>query len=210
MKSADETLRTSWTLVARLRNPNDQDSWQEFYEFYRRLIVGVAKKAGLTDEEAEDVMQETMRAFSCHVHDGKFATDAAHGSLRAWLLQTARWRIQDQLDKRLPVGSANEAPTVGTSATPTIERVPDAHPVNLEGLCDAEWKERLLQEALKAVQYKVKAEHYQIFHLSALEQRPIEEVARIVGANRAQVYLIKHRVGSALKKILKGLEKEMA
>jgi len=209
MKPDEETLRTSWTLVARLKNADDNESWQEFYEVYRRLIVGVALKAGLQEEEARDVMQETMRSFSEHIQDGKFVTDAAHGSLRAWLLNMARWRIQDQLRKRLPVAASSHASPDATATTPTVERVPDAQEVDWAGLCDAEWEARLREQALKALQLEVKAEHYQVFHLLVVEQKPLAEVARMVGRNRAQIYLVKHRVANALKKIVRRLEKKL-
>jgi hypothetical protein len=35
----------------------------------------------------------------------------------------------------------------------------------LEALCGAEWKQRLMQQALRELQLEVKAEHYQVFHL---------------------------------------------
>jgi hypothetical protein len=40
-------------LVARLKDPEDGDSWRRFYQLYRGVIVGVARKAGLREDEAE-------------------------------------------------------------------------------------------------------------------------------------------------------------
>ncbi len=207
MKPDDETLRTSWTLVARLKNENDQESWRELYEIYRNLIVGVAVKAGLHEDEAEDALQATMASLSQHIQ--RFKADPAHGSFRAWLLKTARWRIQDQLRKRLPVDGGRESAQEGTARTATVERVPDGREVDLEHLCDAEWEARLTERALKELPLEVKAEQYQIFHLLVVEQKSIPEVAKMVGRNRAQIYLIKHRVANALKKIVRRLEKEL-
>jgi RNA polymerase sigma-70 factor (ECF subfamily) len=207
MDAEDETLRTSWSLVARLKNLGDHDSWAEFDELYRPLILGVAVKAGLRKDEAQDVVQETMASMAKHIQD--FVAEAGRGSFRAWLLNMARWRIKDQLRKRLPTQSPSDAATSGTARTPTVERVPDAHEVDLEALCDEEWKERLREKALQELQIEVKPEHYQIFHLLTQERKPIEAVARMVGRNRAQIYLIKHRVGSALKKVVRRLEKRL-
>ena len=55
----------------------------------------------------------------------------------------------------------------------------------------------------------MKAEHYQIFHLVELEQKPVAEVAAALGRNRAQVYVVKHRVSVALKRILRRLQKQI-
>jgi RNA polymerase sigma factor (sigma-70 family) len=207
MKPDDQTLRTSWTLVARIKDPNDQTSWEAFDDLYRPLILGVAVKAGLRPDEAEDVVQETMASMCKHMQE--FVPEAGRGSFRAWLLQMARWRIQDQFRKRLPGAACGALPTGSTTTTPTVERLPNPREVDLEALCDEAWKARLRETALKELQLEVKAEHYQVFHLVALEQKPIEDVARMVGRSRAHIYLIKHRVSNALKRIVKRLEKRM-
>ena len=43
---------TRKSLISRLRNWEDRDSWQEFFDRYWRLIYSVAIKAGLTPTEA--------------------------------------------------------------------------------------------------------------------------------------------------------------
>lgn len=210
MKPEDESLRTSWTLVARMKNLDDEKSWDQFHELYRKLVIGVAKKAGLRDDEAEDVLQETMRSVCKNI--GEFKADPAFGSFRAWLLNLVRWRIKDQLKRRLPVSDpsvSSQASPEGTATTPTVERVPNVQEVDLEGLGDAEWERLVMQRAIEELQLQVKAEHYQIFHLLHVERKPIVDVARMVGRNRAQIYLMKHRVTNALKRILKRLDKEL-
>ncbi len=207
MKPDEETLRTSWTLVARLKNADDDESWQRFYDIYRGVIHGVAMKAGLREDEADDVVQETLRSVIKGIRD--FEADPAHGKFRAWLLNNARWRISDQFRKRPPAAVGNHALPDATATTPAAERVPDPRAVDLEGLCDAEWEARLREQALKELQLEVKAGQYQIFHLLVVEQKSIEEVAAMVGRSRAQIYLIKHRVAAALKRIVKRLQKEL-
>jgi RNA polymerase sigma factor (sigma-70 family) len=208
MKGEEErTLYTSWTLVARLKNVGDHEAWREFYDLYSRLVVGIALKAGLRQDEAEEALQETMSSVSDHIQD--FEADPARGSFRAWLLQMARWRIRDQIRKRLPIAAGRGETSAATATTPTVERVPDGQEVGLEGLCDAEWIERLKEQAFKQLQFEVKAEHYQVFHLLLIEQKSPVEVARMLGRNTAQIYLIRHRVGRTLKKIVRRLEQKL-
>jgi RNA polymerase sigma factor (sigma-70 family) len=202
-----ETLCTNWTLIARLKHADDQDAWRDLYNLYRRLILGVAQKSGLRPEEAGEVLQETMAAVSSHI--AEFEANPGRGSFRAWLLQMVRWRITDQFRKRLPAASSSIGHrSDDTRATPTVERVPDQE-VDLERLCDAEWKHHLLERALKSLQLKVKAEHYQVYHLLTVGEKSSAEVARMLGRNQAQVYLTKHRVGRVLKKIVRQLEEKL-
>src|SRR5690349_17263653 len=94
------SMITRATLLARLENLQDQASWQEFFDIYWRLIYGVAHQAGLTDVEAEDVVQETMISVAKHMPTFKY--DPTIGSFKGWLLKLTRWRILDQLRKRAP------------------------------------------------------------------------------------------------------------
>jgi DNA-directed RNA polymerase specialized sigma24 family protein len=60
MDPPDELIPTRWTLLSRLKDAADADSWQEFFDTYWRLIYGVARKAGLTEVEAQEVVQEVV------------------------------------------------------------------------------------------------------------------------------------------------------
>ena len=55
---------TRKSLIARLENWEDQRTWDEFYRTYWRLIYSVALKAGLREDEAWDVVQETILSMA--------------------------------------------------------------------------------------------------------------------------------------------------
>jgi len=62
------------------------------------LIYSVAIKSGLTETEAEEVVQETVICVAKSIQ--KFKRDRARGSFKGWLRNLTRWRIADQLRKR--------------------------------------------------------------------------------------------------------------
>src|SRR5437867_12715664 len=94
----DNYLPTRHSLLLRLKNWEDQGSWQDFFNTYWKFIYGVALKGGLTDAEAQDVVQETVVTVAKKI--GDFRVDAKRGSFKAWLVHTTRWRIADQFRKR--------------------------------------------------------------------------------------------------------------
>ena len=96
------TLATRASLLGRLKDFDNQPSWQEFFNTYWRLIHSTACKAGLTPEEAEDAVQDTFLAVSKNI--GTFHYDPARCSFKSWLLLVTRQRIIWQLRKRLSVG----------------------------------------------------------------------------------------------------------
>ena len=105
----DDNNPTRRSLVSRLRRWDDQASWDEFFNMYWRLIYSVAIKAGLTDQEAEDVVQETVIGVAKKM--GEFRYDPTVCSFRGWLLHVTRLRIQDQFRKRLPTFSHRKRAT---------------------------------------------------------------------------------------------------
>lgn len=207
MKTApeDELIPTRRSLLTRLRDWEDRDGWKEFFDTYWRLIYGVALKSGLTETEAEEVVQETVVAVAKQMPT--FRYDAA-GSFKAWLLQITRRRIVDQFRKRPPWQPAGGPPTdAGSSRTATAERVPGEE-LNLEPLWDAEWRQNLMEAALTRVKARITPRQYQIFDLYVLKEWPVREVTRTLNVNAAQVYLARHRVSRLLREELLRLEKQ--
>ena len=192
---------TRRSLVERLRNWEDKQHWQEFFETYWRLIYGVARQSGLTDAESQDVVQETVITVAKNIT--KYEREA--GSFKGWLLHITRWRIADQFRKRAPATA--QSPTRATSReTATIERVPDGF--DLRTTWDAEWQQHVFQAALQRVKRRVDAKHYQIFDCLIVKQWSASKVAESLSVSLAQVYIVKHRLSAQLKKEVAILEKQ--
>jgi len=201
--SANHFERTRQTLLARMKDFEDQAAWQEFFNSYWRLIYSAARKSGLTDDEAQDAVQETILELLKRFP--RFDYQPAKGSFKSWLMVITRQRIARQLGKRLPAGHPPPA-DADTRRTATMDRVADSGAPPLEAVWDAEWQEHLMGAALAQVKSKVKPRQYQIFDLVVVQQWPVDEVARTLGLNRAQVYLAKHRVGALVKQAVNRLE----
>ncbi len=193
---------TRRSLVDRLRNWRDQKTWQDFFRTYAKLIYSVARKAGLTEQEAQDVVQET--AITVAKRAGGLNYDPAIGSFKAWLLKTTRWRIADQLRKRAPAQRASLP--ADSRRTATIARVPDPAGCALESAWNTEWQQNLINVALARVKQQADAKQYQIFDCYVLKQWPPHKVATELRVNIAQVYLAKHRISALLKKEIQRLE----
>src|SRR5579863_9045498 len=95
---SDDFIPTRYSLLSRLRNWDDQESWQDFFNTYWRLIYSFALKSGLTAAEAEDVVQETIISVAKNVE--KFKRDRSLGSFKGWLRNLTRWRVADHLRRR--------------------------------------------------------------------------------------------------------------
>lgn len=206
-ESADEFIPTRQSLLSRLKDWEDADGWKEFFDTYWRLIYSVALKAGLTESEAEEVVQETVVSVAKQMPG--FQYDQA-GSFKAWLLRITRRRIADQFRKRPPWDAASGAsPAEGTSRTSTAERIAAPEP-DLAPVWDEEWQKNLVDAAMRRAKARVTPRQYQMFDLYAVKEWPAGEVARTLNVSAAQVYLAKHRVSRLVREELRRMEKAIS
>jgi RNA polymerase sigma-70 factor (ECF subfamily) len=206
MADRNELIPTRNSLLSRLKDWEDKESWQDFFDTYWKLVYGVAIKAGLTDQEAQEVVQETVITVARRIPEFKY--DPATCSFKTWLLNLTRWRITDQLRKRRPEEARKRRRPDQTARTATVERVPDPAGIDLDAIWDEEWQQYLINRATENVKRRVSPEQYQIFDLCLFKQWPVKKVARELGVSMGQVYLAKHRVSVLIKKEIKKLRKK--
>ena len=210
--SKDDSCPTRPSLLSKLKDPADQRSWQEFNDLYGKLILGFALKAGLTEDEAKEVVQETMIAAAENLP--KFHYDPKVCSFKTWLLNLSRWRVTDQLRKRKSPSAPREIRKTrreedNRTRTATIERLADPAGSPLEAIWDKEWRTTLLNAAVGRVKPRVDPKHWQIFDLYALKEWSVADVVKALGVSAGRVYLVRHRVASVIAKEIKRLEKEL-
>src|SRR5205814_9545440 len=179
MKSAG-LAATRRSLVDRLANWDDQKRWQEFFDTYWKLIYSTARKSGLTDAEAQEVVQETVITVAKTIDKLKY--DATIGSFKGWLLQITRWRIADQFRKREP-GNTRRVRATDDRQTATIERVPDPNIIDLEALWEKEWQENLFAAAIARVKKKDDPKQFQNFDCYVRKQWPATKVSQHLRVN---------------------------
>ncbi len=200
--------KTRKSLIEKLDNWEDQKVWDEFYQTYWRLVFSVATKAGLTREEAFDVVQETILAIARQVKKGQY--DPRAGSFKAWLLQMTRWRILDvfRARKRQP-SLADQGNESSDNADLAMERLTHEKDNILEKVWDKEWRDNISSAALERVRSRVSPRQYQIFDCYVMKGWGVKKTSEVLGINAAQVYLAKHRVGALVKKEVQILESTM-
>jgi RNA polymerase sigma factor (sigma-70 family) len=201
MDAVADSLATRASLLGRLRDLSDDAGWRMFFETYWRLIYNVARKRGLADDAAQDVVQETVIAVARRMPE--FRYDPAKGSFKAWLLLITRRKIMDHFRRfyrSLPAADSRARERIAT---------PEAD-VAIEAAWEAEWREHIVEAALARVRTQVQPKHFQVFDYCVRQNRKAGEVARMLGLNPAQVYLAKHRTTAAVRRAVAQIEAELA
>ncbi len=190
-------LRTSTTtcLLEGLFDTENHTVWREFDYRYRPIAYGFAKRLGLNDADAEEVVQDTLTRFLEEYRQGKYDRD--RGRLRSWIVAILKFRVA-----RFRREQANRRHWAGESA---IDQLPDR---DLEALWDKERQAVILRQALDELRERSRTSEKTIaaFEAYVLQQRSPEEVATEMGMTVADVYMAKNRVAERLRAIVQRLE----
>ncbi len=79
----DDTFKS---LLVRIRDVDDEESWGTFVEIYEPFIEGYLRRRGISGELALDVRQEVMMVVSQRIAD--FEHNGRTGAFRNWLRTT--------------------------------------------------------------------------------------------------------------------------
>ncbi len=192
----DTDLQTRRSLLSRLRNLDDRESWREFFDLYWRMLYRVARRTGLSESDAQDVVQETVVAVARKMPE--FRYDRAKGTFKSWLFLIVRRRVADHLRKvyRQPLRAelAFDPVAEDDGAAVAVEESGE-----LGTAWDQEWEQSVLEAAISSVRARVNPKHFQVFDYCVRQGWPAPKVAATLSLNVAQVYLIRHRISKAVK-----------
>lgn len=214
ISNPDELAPTRLSLLERLRDLDDKGSWQEFFDTYWKLIYSAAVKGGLSNAEAEDVVQETIIGIARNMERFRYQPEVC--SFKGWLMHLTRCRIVDH-SRNSPAGRFAFVPLptepqtdAGNQEQPSLENqqtaLSFASETAFEDLWDEEWKKNLTDAAMERVKRKVAPEHYQIFYLHVVKGMPARHISELFGASMTKIYVVRHRVARLVKREVRALE----
>jgi RNA polymerase sigma factor (sigma-70 family) len=200
------SLQTRRSLLSRLRDLEDRESWQTFFELYWRLLYNVAKRAGLEDVDAQDVVQDTVMAVAREIP--QFRYEPERGSFKQWLFRILRRRVADHFRKlyRQPARSGVTPEMLEERGDADAIVMRDG--VSLSDAWEEEWERSVLDAAIAEVRAQANPKHFQVFDYCVLKEWPVAKVAATLDMNAAQVYLARHRVSHAVKRAARRIEGE--
>ena len=148
MSTVTETdLKTRRSLLSRLRDLDDRNSWRTFFDLYWRMLYNVARRAGLTEADAQDVVQETVVAVARQMPE--FQYDRAKGTFKQWLFRIVRRRVADHLRRvyrQPPKGELAFDPLAEDEESATV--APDQRTGEFGAAWDQEWEQAILDAAV--------------------------------------------------------------
>jgi RNA polymerase sigma factor (sigma-70 family) len=189
--SVDESPLTRASLLLQIRDGSNHSAWQEFVKLYGPVVYGYARKRGLQDADAADLMQDVLRSVSTAI--GRLEYDRNQGTFRGWLFTITRNKVFNFLSARRlrPQGSGDT----------TTHRMLESEPAASEGddAWELEYQRRVAALAMERIKAEFQEKTWRAFWLTAVEGVAAGEAARQIGLSTGALYVAKSRVLARLK-----------
>jgi RNA polymerase sigma factor (sigma-70 family) len=193
---------TRITLLNRLKDGSDHQAWSEFVRLYGPVVYGFARKRGLQDADAADMMQEVLRSVARNAE--KMEYDPKRGTFRGWLYTVTRNKIYNFLSSQ-----KNKARAVGDSAAhERLESLPDKTENESDADWELEYQRRLSAKAMERVKHEFQGNTWLAFWGTAVDGRPANEVGIELKMSPGAVYVAKSRVLARLRDEVQRLQAE--
>jgi RNA polymerase sigma-70 factor, ECF subfamily len=180
---------THITLLNRLSAGDDRSAWHDFVERYGDLIRGFARRAGCSDNDADDVLQDVLVALVSVMPN--FRYDPAKGRFRGYL----KTIVLRSLSKKR---RQNDAPrSLEEGDDPVVD---DGSETDWE----LEWRQYHLRRAMETIDEEFSVQDRAAFQRYGVEGRAADETARTLGISVDQVYQAKSRILRRLGQIVAG------
>lgn len=181
---------TRASLLAGVRAPENRDAWEDFVVTYRPVIYRMARRRGLQDADAQDLVQTVLVRVSGAIsrYEGQPGTKFRH-----WLRRVARNAIFTALS-----GSPKDAAAGGTVAQDVLDEQPDVSADVDEELAGEYQREQFLRAAA-VVRADVNLETWQAFDLTMIQGHSCEEAADVIGKSVGTIYAARSRIMKRLR-----------
>lgn len=193
LPGAEYTTRTTTKLLDALHDPANEPAWIHLDARYRPVIIGMARRLGLSQTDAEEVAQQTLAEFVTAYRENRY--DRAKGRLSSWILGIAHHTtLRVQRKGRAPISEAEH-----------LSQIPEGSA--LRSIWTDERDRAILNRAMSMMRDETSMDDrtLQAFDLVALRGVPAPEVADQCGMSLNQVYVAKSRVTKRLRELIEEL-----
>jgi RNA polymerase sigma-70 factor (ECF subfamily) len=197
-----EAPLTRASLLIRIRDGHDQEAWRQFVQLYAPVVYAFARKRGLQDADAADLMQDVMRSVARSA--GRLNYDPSRGTFRGWLYTVARNKVFNFLDRgrhRADKGSGD------SGAHERLEEVPEPE-WGLAASWDEEYERNLAGLAMRRVRPEVQPATWDAFWRTAVQGQSAKEAGDALGMAPGAVYVARSRVMARLRDEVRRLQEE--
>ena len=179
--------------------PASQAEWVRFFDEYAGFIFGIARNEGLSDADADEIVQMVMLELLGDNAASRY--DKSLGPFPSWLSRLTIWRARNLRLRNIRRENAHkvagEAVKMEVATTP-LQKIDKG----LEQAIEDQWMAVVIAAALDRLRSEVNPTHFQAYYASAIEKMDAEAISRLCGVKPNNLYQIRRRVGARFRVIL--------
>jgi RNA polymerase sigma factor (sigma-70 family) len=196
-----ESPDTRASLLVRIRDGRDTDAWQQFIKLYAPMVYGFARRRGVQDADAADLMQEVLRSVALAAD--RLDYDPKRGTFRSWLFTVTRNKLYNLLD-----GQRRHVRGTGDSAAHERLDAQAGRDGDGEAVWEHEYQTRLAALAMDRVRGEFHEATWRAFLLTAVEGKAARDAGNALKMSPGAVYVAKSRVLARLREEIQKLQED--
>lgn len=195
------TSETRASLLLRIRDPNDRESWNEFAKIYRPAIIRTAKVRGLQNADAEDLAQQVLISVANSIKHWKQDPQSnKRATFRTWLYQVTRNAVINALTRRAPDAASGNS---------KVNEMLNQRPVSVgdnSSQLTIEIRRETFRYAANQIREDFQSGTWQAFWLTAVDGHSIETAAEELNKSHGAIYAARSRVMKRLKEMVQQIQ----
>jgi RNA polymerase sigma-70 factor (ECF subfamily) len=195
-----EFPETRESLLARVRDPQDEEAWCQFVAVYRPVIYRLARARGLQDADAQDLTQTVLASVARAIRN--WEPNAERARFRCWLSRVVRNAAINALTR-----GPWDVPAGGTDMIQLLEQQPQLDDETQRDF-DHEYQRAVFRWARDQIQGEFHVSTWDAFWLTTVEGRNVDQAAAQLNKSLGAVYAARSRVMRRLREVVRQFEEE--
>lgn len=190
---------TKSEVLARIQSAHDREAWDQFVSMYRPVIYRMARRRGLQDADAQDLVQRVLLSVAGAI--GQW--ERVEGTrFRHWLRKVTKNAVLNALTRQ-----PRDLGQGGTHAQDLLSEELD-HSPDQDRDFELETRRESFHRAASIVQSELSANTWKAFELTVIDGISVVEAAQRLRISAGGVYAARGRVIALLRVLVKEAEKE--
>jgi RNA polymerase sigma-70 factor (ECF subfamily) len=181
-----EHWKTRQTLIARARDPNDSQAWDEFAGYYASFIRMVLMQLRTPLDDLEDLSQTILVKLWQSLSTVELGRD--HARFRTWLGTVIRNTFYTHCSQ-----------TASRIRRETDAAVANVVPPDIEEIIESEWRKHIIALVMERLHASFSGKAMDVFTMT-LDEKSVDDIASALELTKDSVYVLRNRVQSRFRK----------
>ncbi len=188
------------SLLAQVQDPGNTAAWNRFADIYRPVVIGLARRRGLQDADAQDLAQRVLLNVAAALPSWQPASPSVR--FRHWLLRIAKNETLKFLTRQ-----PRDAAQGGSGVLQLLHGQPQTES-DMDAAIELEYRRQLVRRAAQIVRDRSETITWQAFAMTTIDEVSIPAAARALRCSQGTIYAARSRIMRRIRAAVRELEED--